>query len=57
MHTMLDTLYRTDNAKCLQLLLEHRNGRLESIVCSLRCVSVRYDSVAKNALPWFQANE
>ena len=54
---MLDTPYKTDDAKCLQLLLEHRNGRLESIVCSVRCVSVRYDSVAKNALPWFQANE
>ena len=54
------TLHKTDNAKCLQLLLEHRNGRLESIVCSVRCVSVCYDDVAKitkNALPWFQANE
>ena len=25
-HTMLDTLYKTDNAKCSQLLLKYRNG-------------------------------
>ena len=27
---MLDTLYKTDNAKCSQLLLKYRNKRLES---------------------------
>ena len=35
---MLDTLYKTDNAKCSQLLLKYRNGRLESIVCGVHRV-------------------
>ena len=42
---MLDTLYKTDNAKCSQLLLKYRKGRLESIVRSVCHVSVRYDAV------------
>ena len=29
---MLDTLYKTDNAKCSQWLLKYRNDSLESIV-------------------------
>ena len=29
---MLNTVYKTDNAKCSQLLLKYRNGRLKLIV-------------------------
>ena len=58
---MLDTLYKTDNAKCSQLLLKYRNGRLESIVCGIRHVSAMTvygvtAGTAKNTLPQFQAN-
>ena len=46
-HTVLDTLYKIDNAKCSQLLIKfiHREGRLESNVRGIRCVSVCYDAV------------
>ena len=32
---MLDTLYKTDNAKCSHLLLRYRSDSLESIVCGI----------------------
>ena len=41
---MQDTLYKTDNAKCSQLW-QYKKGRLESIVCGIHHVSVRYDAV------------
>ena len=35
---ILDTLYKTDNAQCSQLLLKYRNDSLESIVHGICCV-------------------
>ena len=46
---MLDTLYKTNNTKCLQLLLKYRKGKLESIVRGVEyydtvcCDGVRHD--------------
>ena len=45
---ILDTLYKTDNAQCSQLLLKYRNDSLESIVhgiCRVLAYAVRLYAV------------
>jgi len=42
---MVDTLYKTDNVKCSQLLLKYRNGRLESSFRGVSYVRTCYDAV------------
>ena len=43
---MLDTLYKTNNTKCLQLLLKYRKGKLESIVCGVEYYKILYAVMA-----------